>query len=185
MLFRSRNERNKNAISSNFVRAISQDNRNFLWVGTRRGLDKMNIESEVFSHYMSGGTPSLELSNESVWSLFKDPQGTIWAGTYFGGVNYFNPDIDFYSFHNLSQGVFFNKPFPVISEIIEDRNGQLLLCSEGDGLIIYDPMTKNYSNIKAGVNGKGLSSDNIKAGYYDADEHVLWLGTHLDRKSVV
>jgi signal transduction histidine kinase/ligand-binding sensor domain-containing protein/DNA-binding response OmpR family regulator len=174
-----RNEGDKNAISSNFVRAICQDNRNFLWVGTRRGLDKMNIELDVFSHYQSGGTPSLELSNESVWSLLKDPQGTIWAGTYFGGVNYFNPDIDFYAFHNLSQGLFLNKPFPVISEIIEDKTGRLLLCSEGDGLIIYDPKTKNYSNIKAGVNGKGLSSDNIKTGYYDADEHVLWLGTHL------
>lgn len=174
-----RNERNKTAISSDFVRAICQDNKHFLWVGTRRGLDKMNIESEEFGHYQSGGTPSLELSNESVWSLFKDSQGTIWAGTYFGGVNYFNPDIDFYNFHNLRQGVFFNKTFPIISEVIEDKNGQLILSTEGDGLVIYNPRTKTYRNIRAGANGSGLSSDNIKTAYYDADEHVVWLGTHL------
>lgn len=172
-------ERDKTAISSNFVRTICQDNKHFLWVGTRRGLDKMNIESEVFTHYQSGGTPSLELSNESVWSLFKDSQGSIWVGTYFGGVNYFNPDIDFYTFHNLRQGVFFNKPFPIISEVIEDKNGKLILCTEGDGLVIYNPQTKQYRNIRSGTNGTGLSSDNIKTGYYDEAEHVLWLGTHL------
>lgn len=171
--------RNNQSISSDFVRAITQDNRNFLWIGTRRGLERMNIETEVFQHYQSGGTPSLELSNESVWALFKDPQGTIWAGTYFGGVNYFNPDIDFYNFHNLRSGVFQNKTFPIISEIIEDKNGRLLLCTEGDGLVIYNSESKNYQNIRAGAQGTGLSSDNIKTGYYDEAEHVLWLGTHL------
>jgi signal transduction histidine kinase/ligand-binding sensor domain-containing protein/DNA-binding response OmpR family regulator len=192
------------SLSSNFVRAICQDNKNNLWVGTRRGLERMNIEAGTFHHYQSGGTPTLELSNESVWALFKDQQGTIWAGTYFGGVNFFNPDIDFYAFHNLSQGVFLNKPFPIISEIIEDKNGQLILCTEGDGLILYNPGTKKYKNIRSSSNtgdfrnalgtefsslsvspthhylkGSGLSSDNIKTGYYDANEHILWLGTHL------
>ncbi len=174
-----KHDKDKNSLSSNFVRAITQDNKNFLWIGTRSGLDKMSIETQTFSHYESGGTQHLELTNESVWSLFRDAQGSIWLGTYFGGVNYFNPDIDFYTFHDLRQGIFLNKPFPIISQIIEDRNGQLILCSEGDGLIIYNPVTRKYHNIRAGVSGSGLTSDNIKVAYYDADANVLWLGTHL------
>ena len=173
------NEKSTNTISSSFVRAICQDNKDLLWVGTRKGLDKLSIDTETFGHYASGGTRFLELTNESVWSLYKDGQGTIWTGTYFGGVNYFNPEIDFYTFHDLRQGSFLNKSFPIISEIIEDKNGQLLLCSEGDGLIIYNPDNKIYRNIRAGADGSGLTTDNIKVGYYDAAAHELWLGTHL------
>lgn len=167
------------SISSNFVRAIIQDNKQNIWIGTRRGLEKLNPENEKFSYYQSGGSPSLELSNESVWSMYKDPQGNIWIGTYFGGVNYFNPEIDYYSFHNLTQGYFYNRPFPTISQIIEDKNKQLLLCTEGDGLVIYNPDTKAYSNLRTGNGNRNLSSDNIKTGYYDAQKHEVWLGTHL------
>lgn len=168
-----------NSLSSSFVRSICQDNKDFLWIGTRKGLDKLAVDTEVFKHYESGGKQFFELTNESVWSLYKDIQGTIWAGTYFGGVNYFNPEIDFYTFHDLRQGSFMNKPFPIISEIIEDKKGQLLLCTEGDGLIVYNPKSRTYRNIRTGNDGVGLTTDNIKSGYYDAETNVMWLGTHL------
>ncbi len=176
--YRHQSEHHK-GISSDFVRAITQDNKQFLWIGTQKGLDKLNIENEQFTNYESGGIASQKLSNESVWSLYKDSQGTIWLGTYFGGVNYFNPDIDFYTFHNLSQGDFYKKPYPIISNIIEDKNGQLLLCTEGQGLLIYNPKTKEYQNIRQGEGDRALSANNIKTAYYDEDEHVLWLGMHL------
>jgi signal transduction histidine kinase/ligand-binding sensor domain-containing protein/DNA-binding response OmpR family regulator len=174
-----KDEKNPNAIASNFVRSICEDGKHNLWIGTRRGLEKLNVELEVFTHYQSGESSSLDLSNESIWALYKDMQGTIWIGTYFGGVNYFYPDIDFYNFHNLNSGIFKNRPFPVISNIIEDKNGQLLLSTEGDGLIIYNPKTKLYQNIRIGDDQNSLSSDNIKTAFYDSDENVIWLGTHL------
>lgn len=31
------------------------------------------------------------------FSLYKDQQGSIWVGTYYGGVNYFNPVYDIFS----------------------------------------------------------------------------------------
>lgn len=34
------------------------------------------------------------LSHSSIFSLYKDQQGSIWGGTYYGGVNYFNPVYD-------------------------------------------------------------------------------------------
>ena len=166
-----------NSLSSLFVRAITQDNNDVLWIGTRKGLDKMLIDQEYFEHYESGSERMQQLSNESVWSLYKDIQGTIWIGTYFGGVNFFNPEIDFYNFHDLRKGVFFNKPFPVISEILEDGKGGLFLCTEGEGLIWYQPSSGTYTNYR--VQPNGLTSDNIKTGYYDRNSKILYLGTHL------
>ncbi len=168
-----------NSISSHFVRAICEDNDGALWIGTRRGLDKFAPENELFIHY---GTKkfSYQLSNESVWALMKDRQGTIWLGTYFGGVNYFNPETNFFNFHDLSNGIFNNKPLPIISDIVEDKNGHLFLSTEGDGLIYYDPESDTYRTFYSdGRDPHSLVNDNIKTSWYDYEDKKLWLGTHL------
>ena len=169
------------SISSDFARSVCEENNDFLWIGTKKGLDRLNVETGEFKHYNSEGyNNNTRLSNESVWSLYKDNQGTIWVGTYFGGLNYFNPDINFYTFHNLQSGVFQNKPFPIISNIVEIDNEHLFLCSEGEGLIIYNTQTNQYKVLKAEErNPNSLSADNIKAAYYDKTTGELWLGTHL------
>lgn len=173
-------ERPENSVSSNFVRVVCEDNNGFLWIGTKKGLDRLTVETGEFKHYDSEGYNNRQLSNESVWALIRDNQGTIWAGTYFGGVNYFNPDINFYTFHNLQNGVLLNKPFPVISNIVEDDTGNLFLCSEGDGLIYYNVKTKTYRIYRADENNtNSLSNDNIKAVYFDRQAKELWLATHL------
>lgn len=166
-------------LSSNFVRAITEDNEGALWIGTKEGLDKFFADKETFRHY--GSAPAdKQLSNESVWALMKDNQGTIWIGSYFGGVNYFNPAINFYTYHNLQQGALRNKPFPIISNIIEDKKRNLLLCTEGEGLIYYNTKDNTYTTFRyQHNNNQSLTSDNIKTAYYDADANVLWLGLHL------
>ncbi len=167
-------------ISADFVRAIAEDNNGNIWVGTKNGLDKLSIESGIVKHYSADESNDRQLSNESVWALTKDKQGTIWVGTYFGGVNYFNPEIDFYTFHNFTNGSLQNKPYPIISDIIEDENNNLYLCTEGDGLIYYNPKTKIYKNYRTETsNTNSLSTNNIKTSYYDRANHTLWLGMHL------
>ncbi len=168
------------SISSDFVRAICEDNNDFLWIGTKKGLDRLTVESGIFKHYDSEEYNNRQLSNESVWSLLKDSQGTIWVGTYFGGVNYFNPEINFYTFHNLQKGVFQNKPFPIISTIIEYKAQILFLCTEGEGLIYYNVKDRTYKNFRANpADPNSLSNDNIKSAYFDRQNNELWLGTHL------
>lgn len=170
----------RGSISSNFVRAICEDNNGNIWTGTKKGLDRLNVDNDVFTHYGADENNFRQLSNESVWSLLKDGQGTIWAGTYFGGVNYFNPEVDFYTFHDLRNGIFRNRPFPVISKIVEDKNGNFFLCTEGDGLIYYNPLSGNYINYNSDIQNKGqLPVDNIKTAMYDAQSDELWLGMHL------
>lgn len=169
-------DKKENSVSSNFVRMVCEDNNGFIWIGTKKGLDKLSLETGEFKHYDSDGYNNRQLSNESVWAVIKDNQGTIWVGTYFGGVNYFNPDVNYYTQHNLQDGIFRNKPFPIISNIVEDDKENLYLCSEGNGLIHYN--TKNNSYQVFGLK-EGLPSENIKASYYDSKNNQLWLATHL------
>ena len=179
-IFRHIPANSEKSVSSNYIRDVCEDNSGYLWIGTSKGLDQLRVETGVFRHYNSDGYNNHQMSNESVWALIKDNQGTIWVGTYFGGVNYFNPDINYYTFHNLQNGTLVNKPFPIISNIVEDKDGNLFLCSEGNGLICYNIENKTYKIYKKNENETNcITSDNIKAVFYDRIANELWLGTHM------
>lgn len=168
-----------NGLSSNFVRVICEDNEGDLWVGTRQGLDKLDRKQQLFSHYDSELYDDRSLSNESIWSLYKDQQGNIWIGTYFGGVNHFHPKSSTFTSHNLRNGVYATRPFPVISEIVPYRPHTFFLCTEGDGLLLYNSQDKTYSEIAS------LKNENIKTAYYDREKEKLYLGIHLGGLAVL
>jgi signal transduction histidine kinase/DNA-binding response OmpR family regulator len=109
----------------------------------------------------------------------KDKQNIIWIGTYFGGVNFFNPNMNFFSFHDLQQSFFRSKPFPIISNIVADKKGNLFLGTEGNGLIYYNPKQNSYQCfIKNDKTTNSLPSNSIKSEYLDSGQDELWIGTH-------
>lgn len=137
---------------SDFVRAIQEDGQNLLWIGTDIGLQRFS-DKRLF------------LSGKSIWCLTMDRGGNLWAGTYFDGVFFFNPSIDYYSTIALPF-----EHFPVISHILPLPNRRLVLSTEGDGLYVID----GDGSIAAHAD-----MPNIKATYYDPRRKVLYLGTHL------
>lgn len=168
------------ALSSDFVRDICEDNQGYLWIGTQKGLDRLTAESTEFKHFDLSGFGFQSRTNESVWALYKDKQGTIWVGTYHGGVNYFNPEVNCYTYHDMQKGSFANKPFPVISDMVLAPNGHIFLCTEGSGLIDYEPESRTYeSYVHQPNNPNSPSGDNIKTAYLDQSTQKLWLGMHL------
>ena len=155
----------KDGLVSNFVRAVYEDAHNGLWIGTDMGLQRLSpIDRDKADH-------RLFMSGQSIWRLKADRGGNLWAGTYFDGVYFFNPAIDYYATIPLH---FEN--FPVISHIQPLPNHLLVLSTEGDGLYITNDKGQviHHSDIP-----------NIKSTYYDADHAVLYLGTHLHGLYVV
>ncbi len=87
---------NDNNISSNQVRGIVEDNSGNLWIFT--GLNKYNPYNDHFQVYTRDNLPG-SLAHSSVFPVYKDRQGSIWLGTYYGGVHYFNPEMDFHDLY--------------------------------------------------------------------------------------
>lgn len=105
----------------------------------------------------------------------KDDQGTMWFGTYYGGLDYYNPHTDIFEYNNLKLG--HAGIGPVISKIIEDKTGRLWISTEGDGLVSYLPETDSYTYYTKENNT--ISHNNIKTLYYDDTSSTVWIGTHL------
>ncbi len=142
-----------------------------LWAGTYNGLFVIDKKRHVLALKSDLDTKN-SLSKNSIKSLFKDNKGTIWIGTYYGGVNIWdksNGNFRTLSENRKGKGLNYN----VVSSIATYRNS-VFFGTEGGGLNLLNKNTGNYSYLHTG-NSK-IKDDNIKA-LMRSHKDELWIGT--------
>lgn len=164
------NPNNPNTIKDGFNRAITQDDRGNIWLGTNNGLTSIEYKTNKISRFKSSSRAN-SLTSSSINSLYTDRSGVVWIGTYFGGVNYFNPSKQNYVY--IVSAELNNLTFPAISTFCEDKNGHVWVGSEGGGLYCYNPISQSFEIFN--TNNSGLSSNYIKKIIIDANENALWI----------
>ena len=174
------NSSEKGDLSDNQVRCVLEDDFKHIWVGTFRGLDCYDIVEDTWSHYTRYGDSSNTLSHHSVLSLHKDMQGNIWVGTYYGGVNVFDPDRKshhFYYAEPLQEGCL---SFPVVGKMAEDGRKNIWICTEGGGLNCYNTNTGIFTRYqhKEG-DAESVGSNNLKSIFYRQENDRLYVGAHF------
>ena len=143
---------------------------NEIWAATEDGLYVYEMFTHEVEHYYYEPTNPFSLSDNPIQSLFCDRNGGLWAGTYFGGVNY--------SPHKVSN---FDSFFPRadkenslhgrrVREIVEDNQGIIWIGTEDGGLNRYDHETNTISFI-----AESAAFPNIHGLCADGD--ILWIGT--------
>lgn len=164
-----------NAMSSKDVRCFVEDKRHNIWMGTFDGLQKYNPSTGDFTLYtqswMKGG-----LRHSSIFSLSLDRQGTLWIGTYYGGVNYSYLENEMFKYYPYNPDRTDCISFPLVGNMTEDSEGNLWICLDGGGLACLDRKTDKITTFKARKGG--LYHDNLKAITYDAPRNTLYIGTH-------
>lgn len=70
---------NRQGLSDNRVRAIMQDEKGFIWIGTAHGLNR--YDGYTFWHYFPVKDDSLSLPSPTVNTIVKDNKGALWLGT--------------------------------------------------------------------------------------------------------
>lgn len=169
---------NPNSVSSDFVRDCCEDNHGNIWIGTFNGLNRYHKSSGRFDNYVANnGTESL--THSSIWCIVKDAQGTLWLGTYFGGVNYFNPEYEIYTRYKASDMEKKGLSSPIIGRMTEDKNGNLWICTEGGGVNVYYRKEGTFQWFRHEEGKNSISHNNVKAIYYDEKAETMWFGTHL------
>lgn len=67
-------------LSSNGVRRIIEDQQGNIYLGTTRGIDRLNTETRQIKHY----TTADGLASDYITAAFTDKNGALWFGTQFG-----------------------------------------------------------------------------------------------------
>lgn len=172
-----------NNISSNQVRDFTEDNFGNIWFGTFTGLNKYNPISNRFEVYARNPLPG-SMTHSSVFPVYKDRQGTIWLGTYYGGVNYFNPETDIFTVYAANNARNDCLDYPFVGKMVEDKDNNIWICTEGGGLNFFDRKTKKFTYFTADANRNSIAHNNLKAITYSPERNKLYIGTHTGGLSI-
>ena len=170
-------------IASNYVRAISTDIYDRLWVGTFNGLSI--IDDETITNITSGPECKSRLSQSSVRCISRDTQGGMWLGTWFGGINYWHPQKNrFRNIRRNSTGTSINDD--VVSCMTEDKDGNLWIGTKNGGVNFYDSRTGKYTHFPTIQENsvETIESNDIKAIHIHTDGNI-YVGAHAGGISII
>lgn len=164
--WRALNKEN-DALSSNFVRAVCEDEFGNIFIGTLGGLD-LYLPSE---HKVVDLSRSRKTEQMSVYEIIRDDQNTLWICTK-GGIFLFNREQNFYTSHDE---VFFDDRTLIIKDMKENAT-HYFYGTEENGLI---RVSKAGGKAEFYPSRNALSSLNITGLYMEPDGNTLWVGTML------
>lgn len=157
-----------------FVRDIKKFNAHTFWIATESGIYIYNSEQKNITHLKKLNGNPYTLSDNAVYSLYKDKEGGMWTGTYFGGLNYYT-----------KKYAVFTKYFPMqqnntisgnaVSEICKDQYGNLWIGTEDAGLNQLNLKTGLFSIFRPDGSHHSISYTNIHGLL--AVGNKLWIGT--------
>jgi len=126
-------------LSFNMVEVIFQDQKGYIWIGTRNGLNKYDgYEITVFQN---DPDDSLSLRDNVIEAIYEDRDGVLWLGTQNGWLEKYDRQNHTFSHFHVGSHVL---------SIIEDSNGILWLGTQNPGVLQFNRETGDTTLINKG-----------------------------------
>ena len=165
-------------LAGDYIQCINQDELGFIWVGTYTGISVIDPTLKKSTSVAGQQGSAWSLRNSSVHALYKDVQGGMWIGTYFGGISYYNPNLEKIKYYgssgNLSEGL---SGF-LFSNMTEDASGHLYIAAEHGGVNVMDRRTGKIEPLFEEESQP--SKLTVKDLWYDTARGCLYLATHRE-----
>jgi Signal transduction histidine kinase len=154
-----------------FARAIKRVDNETIWVGSESGVYILNTRDETVENLRHNISNPFSLSDNAIYSIYKDREGGIWVGSYFGGVDYYSEQFNnFESFYPISTENSISGSR--VREFCSASDGKIWIGTEDNGLNLFDPKTGTFLPLSSKL--RSLYT-NIHALYADGD--YLWIST--------
>jgi len=125
------------SISNSFIHVILEENDSLLWVGTENGLNLFNIGTQEFTNLFNEKPYNKRKVN--VWSLAKDSLGNLWVGT---DKDLYKVEKNTFRLKKIHLSLSTQNNRLNIRKILITKEHQLLIGTEGNGLLLYDIETE-------------------------------------------
>lgn len=166
--------RKNSKLPTNYIRCFTEHN-GTLFVGTFDGLYAVDINTYAMVKHANVNVQEGYLSHFSIYSLFTDNSGTVWVGSYSGGVNYFSKYNNRFKFHDRAN--ILNNMFGVFGSTVYKAPSELYIATEGSGLLEYNLKSNNYKSYPVQNTQQLLYNQNIIKSVM-LDGETLWCGTN-------
>ena len=154
--------------NSTDVRVLQRSNDGSIWLGTTNGIKIIGPEGKVWD-VKNNRNQTAGLSQNFIKSIFKDINGSIWAGTYSGGVNIWDKSNE--NFVNFTNSDINNN---VVTAIVSDENSNLYFGTEGGDVTILNPKKNKIDNLNV-TNTNEFRPNNIQTMLLSG-KSMLWVG---------
>nr|WP_321354011.1 two-component regulator propeller domain-containing protein [uncultured Draconibacterium sp.] len=155
-------------LSSSSVTSIAQDKNGFIWIGTRKGLNR--YDGDRFKTYQQD-EKELErntLPDNLILSICIGEDNCLYVG-FNSGLSFYDPELDkLHNFKYDSTSCLYDLPIQARSLQVDD-NGSVYIASS-DGIFYFDPHKNTIQHID------GLSNSVIDDVYLASDGR-LWFGS--------
>ncbi len=168
------------------INSVAEDNTGIIWLATWQGLYKVIFDKNRIPHiidqYLNDPKTKGSIISNSILSVFKDKERTLWVGTD-NGLDLLSPDqlpneknIRFQHFQ-YKENCKNCLPNNQVLTIHEDKSGKMWIGTRGGGLCSFNKVKKEFRTYTAIKNSPlSLSNNSIKCLYEDRTG-ILWIGT--------
>ncbi|MFS4493433.1 two-component regulator propeller domain-containing protein [Maribacter sp. 2308TA10-17] len=162
-------------LSQRSVVTILQDNKGYLWFGTRYGLNK--FDGHIFKNYYYNSTNDNSLSDSWITALAKDNDDNIWIGTK-NGLNRYNPILD-----NFERIVIGTKEGEYLSgeiwDIVIDVSSRLWIATN-KGLWYFNAVPGSLTKYVHKENTPSGLSSNLTLSLLKSSNKKIWVCTDIN-----
>ncbi len=149
------------------IKAITKYNNNTLVMSSDAGLLKVDRSQETVS-FMDEGSSFDNITDKSIFSIARDKEGGLWIGTYFGGVNYYSPYINNFSYYpSIRKGI----EKSIVSYFAEGISNKIWVGTKNEGLSLFNPINSSFD-----ITSKFTDYHDIQALMIDNND--LWISIY-------
>ncbi len=139
-------DRDSTKLGCDDVRLLYPDaNKNDLWIGTKRGLSRMNLSSYQFTNFNHSSSDSTTLTSDIITTIFRDSHDRLWVGTA-DGLNLLDKSES--HFHRISDDELNLEPGQSITVISEDQMGVIWIGTNTGSYQLHASEDQDYSLTK-------------------------------------
>ncbi len=164
---------NPDSLDSNTVNKIFEDSRGDIWVGTSKGMNRFDPNTEKFHHFSLTLKVRNKIKALNIRTIFEDSKQRLWVGTIYNGLSLFDPGSQ--SFIEINDDS--NRQDAItsigIAAMMEDSSGTLWLGSPDQGLIKITEQAFWFEGLTAD------SKHSLRLGAIFIDSKgIIWLGAN-------
>ena len=189
----SRKDNDPSSLSCDTVRALYEDKAGRLWVGTgfafddgnpNGGLNLFHRDNGTFTRYMHDPKDPHSLNGNKVRAILEDSYGNFWIGTDGDGLHTMDRTtgkFTRYSYEpsnpNQLSRTSLKSPWDHITFITEDADRKIWIGTLQNGLIRYDPVSKQVAHYGSDDDKTGLLKDQTSWWANATPDGFIWMST--------
>jgi ligand-binding sensor domain-containing protein/signal transduction histidine kinase/AraC-like DNA-binding protein len=162
-----RNYSVKDGLCSNTIWNIEQDEKGYMWFGTKNGLNRFN--GYEFTTYQFNKENKHSLGNNFIHAICQFDNKTFWLGTE-DGIYVLNLENEKFSHLPIAAN-------DIVFDIMRDSKGLMWIASGKSGVFSFNPSDKKIENFKAEPGVANSLSQNQVRTLAEDEQGRIWMGT--------